>query len=233
MASNVEERTIVSELERYILEIVSVLLQGSEHGKDFVRFRLDYLCTIVARYEDELQHGSDVLCLIQSAREIVWQQVYNRPIFYGADLLDSNGQRGRPRYKIMREQLEFFLDQNFTSAEIASLLGVSESTVKRRIQEFETSVRARYSSLSDERLDETVLSIMENFPNSGYRRMTGFLLNAGHRVQQQRIKESMRRVDPNGVFLGAIEIRTVRRRRYQVAGPLALWHIDGNHKLIR
>ena len=63
--------------------------------------------------------------------------------------------------------------------------------------------------------------------------MTGFLLSAGHRVQQRRVRESMRRVDPNGVFLRAIEIRTVRRRRYQVPGPQALWHIDGNHKLIR
>ena len=39
--------------------------------------------------------------------------------------------------------------------------------------------------------------------------MTGFLLTAGHRVQQQRVRESMRRVDPNGEFLRAIEIRTV------------------------
>lgn len=105
--------------------------------------------------------------------------------------------------------------------------------MKRRIREFETSVRARYCDLTDEQLDQVVLRFLNDFPNSGYRRMTGFLLTAGHRVQQQRARESMRRVDPNGVFLRAIEIRTVRRRRYQVSGPLALWHIDGNHKLIR
>jgi hypothetical protein len=28
-------------------------------------------------------------------------------------------------------------------------------------------------------------------------------------------------------------LRAVNRRRYQVPAPLALWHIDGNHKLIR
>ena len=43
----------------------------------------------------------------------------------------------------------------------------------------------------------------------------------------------MRRVNPDGVLLRALELRAVRRRRYQVRGPLSLWHIDGNHKLIR
>ena len=112
-------------------------------------------------------------------------------------------------------------------------MGVSESTVKRRIREFGINIRDGYCDFTDQQLDQLVSQFLNNFPNSGYRRMTGFLLSAGHRVQQLRVRESMRRVDPNGVFLRAIEIRTVRRRRYQVSGPLALWHIDGNHKLIR
>ena len=43
----------------------------------------------------------------------------------------------------------------------------------------------------------------------------------------------MRRVNPEGVLLRALELNVVRRRSYQVQGPLSLWHIDGNHKLIR
>ena len=52
-------------------------------------------------------------------------------------------------------------------------------------------------------------------------------------VQQVWIRESTRRVDPEGVLLRALTINTVNRRKYQVYAPLALWHIDGNHKLIR
>ena len=52
--------------------------------------------------------------------------------------------------------------------------------------------------------------------------MTGLLQNAGYRIQQNRIRESMRRVNPDGVLLRALELRDVRRRRYQVPGPLAL-----------
>ena len=33
--------------------------------------------------------------------------------------------------------------------------------------------------------------------------------------------------------LRALELRTFPRRKYHVPGPLALWHVDGNHKLIR
>ena len=113
------------------------------------------------------------------------------------------------------------------------MLNVSESTVKRRMREYETFVRQRYSDISEYELDKIVEGIMREFPNSGYKRMTGLLQNGGYRIQQNRIRESMRRVNPDGVLLRALELRAVRRRRYQVSGPLALWHIDGNHKFIR
>ena len=69
--------------------------------------------------------------------------------------------------------------------------------------------------------------------NTGYRRMTGFLRSTGFRIQQCRIREAMQRVNPAGVLLQALELRTIHRRRYQVHGPLALWYINGNHELIR
>ena len=59
--------------------------------------------------------------------------------------------------------------------------------------------------------------------------MTGFLLSRGIKVQQERIRGSMCRVDPEGVLIRSLELSTVNRRRYHVYAPLALWHIDGNH----
>ena len=41
----------------------------------------------------------------------------------------------------------------------------------------------------------------------------------------------MHRVDPEGVVLRWRE--AIQQRKYRVSSPLALWHIDGNHKLIR
>lgn len=45
--------------------------------------------------------------------------------------------------------------------------------------------------------------------------------------------DSMRRVNPEGVMMPRLSIQTARRRQYSVPAPNHLWHIDGNHKLIR
>lgn len=60
------------------------------------------------------------------------------------------GQRGRPSYDIPMQQLDFLLDMRFTVSEIASMFGISESTVKRRVREYDSSVRSRYSDISEE-----------------------------------------------------------------------------------
>ena len=59
----------------------------------------------------------------------------------------------------------------------------------------------------------------------------GVLRSRGYIIQQARVRDCLRRVDPLGVVLRWAG--TVQRRRYHVQGPLSLWHIDGNHKLIR
>ena len=86
--------------------------------------------------------------------------------------------------------------------------------------------------MEDDKLDQVIVPILKDFPNSGYKKMKGFLLSRGHRVQENKIRESMRRVDPEGVLLRTLQSRPVLRRAYKVAWPLSLWDIDGNHKLM-
>jgi hypothetical protein len=43
----------------------------------------------------------------------------------------------------------------------------------------------------------------------------------------------MRRSDPEGVLLRSLQLTPISRRVYNVTCPLALWHLDGHHKLIR
>ena len=59
----------------------------------------------------------------------------------------------------------------------------------------------------------------------------GELVAQGIRVQRHRLRSSVKRVDPVGRRLRAFT--NIHRRIYNVHSPLALWHIDGNHKLIR
>ncbi len=123
--ADVGECTVLSELQRYIGEVISVLQEGGEQAIDLTHFRLHYLCNVVARYIDELHFGAEVLCLVQTARDIVCQQQSNHPVFYEVPVY-SSGQCRRPHCLITQEQIEFFLDQNSTPSEIASLIGVSE-----------------------------------------------------------------------------------------------------------
>lgn len=84
-----------------------------------------------------------------------------------------------------------------------------------------------YSKLSDELLG----CAQQSHPNIGIRMAKGLLQGNGHHVQSERIRQSFLRTDPIGVMQQWKD--AVRRRRYNVQSPLALWHVDGNHKLIR
>ena len=88
-------------------------------------------------------------------------------------------------------------------------------------------------NMNDNELDDIVIGILKAFPNVGYKRMAGLLFARGIRLQQSRIRSAMQRVNPEGCLLRSLELNVLHRRKYQVYGPLALWHIDGNHKLIR
>ena len=61
--------------------------------------------------------------------------------------------------------------------------------------------------------------------------MRGHLLSMGYRVQQCRIRDSQRRTCPEGTMMR--RLTCLQRRQYKVAAPRSLYHLDGNHKLIR
>ena len=145
--------------------------------------------------------------------------------------LISYHHRGRPRFDIRKAQLEYLLQMKFSCRKIASLIGVSRSTIRRRMDEYGLSVAALYSDISDHELDRIVSEIKRNFPNCGFRLMEGHLLRRGIRIPQHRVRDCFHRLDPDGVAIRWAA--TIQRRKYSVASPLSLWHLDGNHKLIR
>ena len=112
------------------------------------------------------------------------------------------------------------------------MLQVSSRTVKRRLHDFGIKLSGTFSVISDEGLDREVELILVQFPNSGYKKMRGYLTSNGYNIQEYRVRESMRRVDPEAVMLRTLQSRPVLRQKYKVAGPLSLWCHDGDHKLI-
>ncbi|XP_070534703.1 uncharacterized protein [Ptychodera flava] len=147
--------------------------------------------------------------------------------------LERKAKPGRPSYNIPEEQVRYLINMGFTAVQIATMLHVSERTIRRRMAEYGICVSDTYATLTNDELDAHVRDVLKDFPNCGFRRMGEFLKQRGFRVQRQLIHDSLYRVDAEGVLTRAFEICLVERRPYNVYAPLALWHIDGNHKLIR
>ena len=145
----------------------------------------------------------------------------------------EQGLVGRPRMVISPEYLSSLFDLNLSIPCIVALLGVSKRTVHRRMAEADISVRTLYSTLIDEEWDRCVRDIKSRQPHSGYRMVKALLQAHGLRVQYDRVRASMHRIDTVGVISCMTNLGCIVRRTYSVPGPQSLMHIDTNHKIIR
>ncbi|RHZ81757.1 hypothetical protein Glove_117g320 [Diversispora epigaea] len=146
-------------------------------------------------------------------------------------LIHAESSGGRPKLQIPRNTLVALSQEGYKWTEIAKMLNVSTQTITRRRDELNIQIEGEiYSIISNDELDQIVQSIKEYQPNAGQVIIMGALKGRGIKIKRQRLRESLRRIDPFGISARWAEL--IPRRRYQVAGPNALWHIDGNHKLI-
>lgn len=141
---------------------------------------------------------------------------------------------GRPLIDISLEEVEVLLALRLGGRNSAYLLGISLATFNRLVREFGLTNHS-FAAVSDDDLDMIVRQIHALFPNYGSVNMRGQLESHSLHVQRERVRESLRRVDPIGTLsrLQACGRATIMRREYAVAGPMHLIHMDGNHKLIR
>lgn len=233
MATDVERLEIVEELRRQILECISQIESElvNKNVVEYVHRRLDQIWREVVRLiqvnvvdESVLTCISHAIAYLQRFDEIESSTGYQAPLL-------NDGNSGRPKFNIPPNQLEYFLSNGFTGPAIADMLGVSLRTVRRRIAEHGLFKDVFRSTITEAELDDVVNNIMEQFPNIGYSRLEGELRRRKILIPRARCRETLIRLDPVGVV---VRLRSLcYRRKYSVYGPLALWHVDGNHKLIR
>lgn len=84
----------------------------------------------------------------------------------------------------------------FTWDKIASIIGVSRSTLYRRLEEEGISTCITYSSITDNALDDLIHGIKMQHPHDGERLMIGHLSRHGIRVPRTRLRASIHQVDP-------------------------------------
>ncbi|KAJ3513257.1 hypothetical protein NLJ89_g3052 [Agrocybe chaxingu] len=135
-------------------------------------------------------------------------------MFAGDDILE-------PAYPIPQDLPP---DIQEISQEILANEQISEQGVLRN------PVSRHHSTISDRDLDDLIIRLRFHFQRAGISMLDGMLRRLGHRVQRERIRQALLRIDPVRRIFERIRIR---RRQYSVAGPNALWHHDGQHGLIR
>ena len=227
---------ILDRIKQSVLNIIHDLSDPnySADDTDGVKTRIERLHGMVVSLEASFDSSLNLNLLTKALSDVVTimgVSTFQDDLNPLVNLVNTNG-KGAPKFQIPKSLLQFYLRQGFTTPQISDMIRVSESTVKRRLKVYDLKRDRMYSALTDDELDEKVNMVLADFPNTGYKRMKGFLLSDGLKVQEERVREAMRRVDPEGVMLRGLQSHPVIRRKYKVAGPLSLYHMDGNHKLI-
>ncbi|KAK7012593.1 hypothetical protein R3P38DRAFT_2549489 [Favolaschia claudopus] len=139
------------------------------------------------------------------------------------------GKRGRPKKQINEDLLREACakHRNISQADLARSLGVHRSVLAKKMKA--AGISKKYDAITDDALDTLVRDIKRTKPLSGRRYIIGALRTRGLRVQKERVRQSLARVDALGQMLRK---RQARRRPYRVPRPNYLWHCDGHHKLI-
>ena len=135
----------------------------------------------------------------------------------------DGSRRGRPRFSIHQDQLEYLRSLSFTWSDIATLLGVSRMTVFRRRQEF-GMLEEPSTTVDNIELRTIIASLREQLPNVGEKMVIGQLQSLGYNVPRASVREAVRETDPINTALrwqGSL----TSRRPYSVPGPNSLWHI--------
>lgn len=143
------------------------------------------------------------------------------------------GGPGRPRVQIDESVLSSSLLID-SKATLASMLGCSARTVRRRQLEIEeekgVQLIPQRSAFSEDELDTVVGGILLDFPHYGRSMLMGAIAVRGHNVPERQVRESLDRVrGAPGRFFGS---RPIHRRKYYVPAANSLWHHDGQHGML-
>ena len=145
-----------------------------------------------------------------------------------------NEGRGRPCVAIVQEKIEFLRDLHLSWEKIASLFGVCRKTlynIRSSYGMIESNDSFNFTTISDEQLCEKAMKIKHDMPEIGYNMLRGVLRAQGIHVSISRVQQCLSQIDPVNTALRWAT--PTSRRQYTVPYPNFIWHLDGNHKLIR
>ena len=123
-----------------------------------------------------------------------------------------------------------FLKLRIPIAAIAREFDVSRHLIYKAIQEYQIEYE-KFTSESQPEIETAVVASKQQHANAGEAMIQGHLSSVGVHVQRHKIRRAIHAVDPEGVE--ERKQKPIKRRVYSVPCPNYIWHIDGNHKLVR
>lgn len=114
--------------------------------------------------------------------------------------------------------------------QIAEQLSVSRSAVYKAIADYDIQYE-RFSRMPQAHIEREVEAIKNEHPNAGEVMVQGHLASKGLHFQREKVRAAMHVVDPEGIE--ERKRKPIKRRVYSNPFPNYVWHIDGNHKLVR
>ena len=221
------------QLTEYVIERSETVIHAVVHVKSVLQQGIDSDSGDILVYQDILDQSSH---LEDSLRALYteWESYLDTldrsttiSMSYSVPLETSNGPRvrGRPRFDVRPEQIEYLRSMSFTYTQIADLLGVSRMTVYRRCSEFGVAdLRSRENRMSDTDVNRIVREIRLEHPSLGETLVMGRLQSMGCNVTREQVRQAIRASDPLHTALRSPSA-AVSRRPYSVPGPNSLWHI--------
>ena len=128
-------------------------------------------------------------------------------------------------------QIMEMFDMGFTVTQMATRFNLSRPTVYKLLSEAGIDHSARFTIIDDSQLDRIIAEIKEAYPNEGEVNVIGHLRTRGIRVQRNRVRAPIHRVDPQEP--AERSSRNFHPRVYETPCPNFVWHLDGNHKLVK
>lgn len=139
--------------------------------------------------------------------------------------------QGRPRVAVAASEVKDMYDLGFTIAQMGTRLNISRPTIYKLLADANIDHSSRFVDVTDSQLDGIITDIKATHPNAGEINVMGHLRARNVKAQRKRVRESIHRVDPQGPSMRSS--RSFRHRVYSTPCPNYVWHIDGNHKLVK
>ena len=181
--------TVRGHLVVHILSLKNELTRAEELGhissstRDYLRYKSELLYEHAVRLSptdsSNVAYNEALFKLRQVAITIRGLEPTDKQLTRFQTTTGGGGNRGRPKFMISQEQLEYFISNGFSAMDIGRLLQVSLSTVRLRLRDSGIDTSRPFSDLCGEKLGELLREIRKDNPRSGYRMMLGHLRARG------------------------------------------------------